>query len=85
MVRDLLGVSFVSVLTLAHDVLRLVLWSWVVTTATMVSQSKTGRITALKYSSYSYWIRNYGCTGGFYGGSSYFMELCVCCNWNLVC
>ena len=75
--RDYLGVSFVLAPTLAHDALRLVLRSLVVTTSTMLSQSKTGRITALEYSSYSYWIRNYGCTGGFCSGSSYFMELCV--------
>ena len=63
--------------TLAHDALRWVLLSLAVTTATMVLQLKTGRITALEYSSYSYWIRNYGCTGGVCSGSSYFMELCV--------
>ena len=74
---DYLGVSSLPALTLAHDALRLVLWSLVVTTSTMLSQSKTGRITALKNSSYSYWIRNYGCTGGFCSGSNYFMELCV--------
>ena len=78
MVRDLLGVSFVLAPTLAHDALRLVLRSFMVTTATIeLQQSKTGRIVALKYSSCSYWIRNYGCTGGFCSGGSYFMELCV--------
>ena len=77
MVRDYVGVSFVPALTFAHDALRLVLRSLVVTTATMVLQSKTGRITVLEYSSYSYWIRNYGVTGGFCSGSSYFMEFCV--------
>ena len=45
------------------------------TTAMIAFIGKFGRITAWGYSSYSYWFRNYGCTGGFCGGSSGFMEL----------
>lgn len=61
--------------TNAHDAPRFALGLWVVTTAMMVQKSKSGRIRALVYSSYSYWFRNYGCTGGFCVGSSGFMEL----------
>ena len=64
-------------LTPAHNALRSVLLSLVVTTATIVFVGEFGRITALVSGSYSYWIRNYGCTGGFCSGSNYFMELCV--------
>ena len=43
--------------------------------ATIVFVGEFGRITALRSGSYSYWFRNYGCTGGFCGGSCYFKEL----------
>ena len=62
-------------LTPAHDTLRSLLRSLVRTTAMIAFIGKFGRITAWGYSSYSYWFRNYGCTGGFCGGSSGFMEL----------
>lgn len=44
--------------TNAHVGLRWSLRSLVLTTAIMVQKGKTGRITALHSSSYSYWIRN---------------------------
>ena len=82
MVLDQLGVSSVGHVAL-YDALRCVLRSLVRTTATIVFGGKTGRITALGFSSYSYWFRNYGGTGGFCGGSSYFKELSGCTYWNL--
>ena len=45
----LIGVSFEPALTPVHDVLRLALWSFVVTTATMVSQARIRRIMALLF------------------------------------
>ena len=54
-------------LTPAHNALRSVLLSLVVTTATIVFGGKFGRITALGSGSYSYWFRNCGGTGGFCG------------------
>ncbi len=45
-------------LTVAHVGLRLVLRSLVLTTSTVARKGRTGRITALHSSSYSYWIRN---------------------------
>lgn len=47
-------------------------------------KSKTGEITALDVSSYSYCFRNYGGSGGFCGGGSEFKELSGCSYWNLV-
>lgn len=61
--------------TLAHDAPRSVFWSWVGTTATVGQKLKTGQITAWGYGSYFCWFRNYGCTGGFYGGGSRIKEL----------
>ena len=60
-----------------------VLRSLVRTTATMVQKSIFGLLTAVCYSSYSYWIRNCGGTGGFCVGGSYFKELSGCSHWNL--
>ena len=82
MVLDQLGVSSVGHVAL-YDALRCVLRSLVRTTATIVFGGKTGRITALGSGSYSYWFRNYGGTGGFCGGGSYFKELSWCSYWNL--
>ena len=82
MVLDQLGVSSVGHAAL-YDALRCVLRSWVRTTATVGQKLKTGRITALGSGSYSYWFRNYGGTGGFCGGGSYFKELSWCSYWNL--
>lgn len=82
MVLDQLGVSSVGHVAL-YDALRCVLLALVVTTATIVFGGKFGRITALGSGSYSYWFRNYGGTGGFCGGGSYFKELSWCSYWNL--
>ena len=82
MVLEHLGVSSVGH-TALYDALRSVLLALVVTTATIAFVGKFGRITALGSGSYSYWFRNYGGTGGFCGGSSYFKELSGCTYWNL--
>ena len=47
-----------SAATDAHVLLRWLLRSLVLTTSTVAQKGKTGRITALHSSSYSYWIRN---------------------------
>ena len=85
MVHDNALLSGVSSMghTLAHDAPRSVFGSWVGTTATVGQNSKTGQITACGYDSYFRWFRNYGGTGGFCGGSSYFKELSGCSYWNL--
>ena len=82
MVLDQFGVSSVGHVAL-YVAPRCVLRSLVRTTATIVFGGKTGRITALGSGSYSYWFRNYGGTGGFCGGGSYFKELSGCSYWNL--
>lgn len=74
MVLEHLGVSSVGHVAL-YDALRCVLRSWVRTTATVGQKSKFGLSGAWDYSSYSYWFRNCGGTGGFCGGGSYFKEL----------
>ena len=85
MVHDNALLSGVSSMghTLAHDAPRSVYRSWVRTTATVGQKLKTGRVTALGSGSYSYWFRNCGGTGGFWGGGSYFKELSGCSYWNL--
>lgn len=74
MVLEHLGVSSVGHTALC-DALRSVLRSWVWTTATVGQKSKFGLSGAWDYSSYSYWFRNYGGTGGVCGRGSYFKEL----------
>lgn len=78
-----LAVSAWLALMIATDALRCVLLALVVTTATVGQKSKFGLSGAWDYSSYSYWFKNYGSTGGFCGGGSCFKELCWCIFRNL--